>query len=356
MRRREARLTQAALASEVGLDRSAVTKIERGERRVSALELVALGRALDVPLAWLLSDPPHAVLSRRRDPARGGSTGRLDHLIERCARDVEMLRERDLLAAPPDQVRLPAIGSPAEAADAAAKVREHLGVGFEPLHDLVATAEALGLLAFVLDVQDPDEGAYVALEDWGVAVVNGDAPSGRRRFTLAHEIGHHVLGDACAIDGPARTEAREQVVDAFAVHLLLPLPATRRRWEALSGRDRPREAALRLAIEYRLSWSALIPQLERAGVIDGADASGLLREEPRSGDYRALGLAPPESLIAPRLAPGYEQAVLRGYRGEEISPGRALELLHGVLDSHDLPALAPLREDALYDELTGPAL
>src|SRR5690625_3437203 len=58
-------LSQQQLAREIGLeDRTAVSKIERGDRKIDGMELARLSRALNVPLDQFIQDPP-LVISRR---------------------------------------------------------------------------------------------------------------------------------------------------------------------------------------------------------------------------------------------------------------------------------------------------
>ena len=79
-----------------------------------------------------------------------------------------------------------------ETAEAAARdLRRQLGLPPAPIWDLLAFAERLGCYAFCLDLKDESlDGSYLRLEAGGVAVVNGSMRPGRRRFTLAHELGH----------------------------------------------------------------------------------------------------------------------------------------------------------------------
>ena len=70
--RRERNLTQAALAATVGLDRTALSKIESGRRGIGSLELATIARALGRPLDSFLSEAagpsdPLAELQQRRD-------------------------------------------------------------------------------------------------------------------------------------------------------------------------------------------------------------------------------------------------------------------------------------------------
>lgn len=55
--RREAHLTQVVLAEAVGLDRTAVSKIESGRRDVSALELARIANTVRKPMEWFLTAP-----------------------------------------------------------------------------------------------------------------------------------------------------------------------------------------------------------------------------------------------------------------------------------------------------------
>lgn len=54
--RRAARLTQDDLARAASLDRTALSKIERGSRNVGSLEVVRIARALRLPVDQLLAD------------------------------------------------------------------------------------------------------------------------------------------------------------------------------------------------------------------------------------------------------------------------------------------------------------
>jgi transcriptional regulator with XRE-family HTH domain len=49
-------MTQADLAASVGLERTALVRVEAGERKVSAAELVALAEVMDRPIDWFFTD------------------------------------------------------------------------------------------------------------------------------------------------------------------------------------------------------------------------------------------------------------------------------------------------------------
>lgn len=75
--RRAAGLTQGALARAVRLDRTAISRIESGERSVDAVELARLADVLGHSVAWLVgevgeapADVPRLVHAKRREIRR----------------------------------------------------------------------------------------------------------------------------------------------------------------------------------------------------------------------------------------------------------------------------------------------
>ena len=105
-------------------------------------------------------------------------------------------------------------------------------LNFKPPIDVEAVAQALQL-----DIRHVNSRAYdgamfpFRYRAGGIVTVNGNAERGRRRFTLAHEIGHYVLPSkasaaACSLRGVGawghQKTRGERDADRFAVELLLP--------------------------------------------------------------------------------------------------------------------------------------
>src|SRR5258708_2842701 len=63
--RKDRRLTQVELAEALGVDRTAITKIEVGERKVDSLELAKLADILRRPVHWFVHAPSQSVTSPR---------------------------------------------------------------------------------------------------------------------------------------------------------------------------------------------------------------------------------------------------------------------------------------------------
>jgi Zn-dependent peptidase ImmA (M78 family)/DNA-binding XRE family transcriptional regulator len=342
--RERAGFTQRELGDRIGLGRSAITRIELGQRQLDALELAQIADTLGRSVEWFLTEPPKTIASRRTglaaDLTADHDVRRLEEALEQTSRDVELLTEIGVLAvpAPPVQSGITALD---EAEAYAAEARSRLGRGDGPIIDLQSAVENLGLLAFSLDLgPSVIDGAYVRLGEVAVALVNGMADAGRRRFNLAHELGHHLLADEYTADfglGAARDD-REALINAFAIHFLMPRAAVRRRWEELAPQwDDPRSRLIVLAAEYRVSWSAATSHAVNLELIPRGDHSLLEIRRPTPADYYETGARFAEELQPIALAPAYSQAAIRAFRRGLIGADRAIELLRRTITIDDLP-------------------
>jgi Zn-dependent peptidase ImmA (M78 family)/DNA-binding XRE family transcriptional regulator len=335
--RRAAGVSQVTLAHTIGLEHSAISKMESGQRRIDTIEIAKIARALGRSIEWFLSAPRPAIVSRRSgrdEPRRLG----VDALLEELADGVELLVDLGLLSPTPLRVER-ALASVRDAERAADEARQRLGLRAGPLRDLLAEAEKAGLYGFVLELGAEVDGSYVTLDRGGVALVNGRAESGRRRFTLAHELGHHVLADEYSTDFDlsAGLQERERLINAFAVHFLMPRASVAARWSELRGDGDARTAAIFVACEYGVSWSAACSQLCNLGLLAERERQALMESPPRRADYVALGIGAVAEPAAPLVPPQYAAAVIKAYKASEVSAQRALELLRGSLGPEDLP-------------------
>lgn len=349
--RKAAGFTQSDLASSVGLERTAITKIESGTRRIDSLELARISHVLRRPVSWFLMTPSPAVISRRT--AREGVELEADVLLESLALNVEQLVELKLITPAPSPELSVSVESVETAEQAASSTRRHLQVGIEPLRDLTEISEKLGMYLFVLPLDAEVQGSYVATEEGGVALVQGNDPSGRRRFTAAHELGHHVLADEFSTEWiKGGVDERERLISAFAVHLLLPRQGAECRWREHNGPDDPRTAALRLGAEYGLSWSALCAQLKNLELISEDLRIDLSQRAPGKAEFIEHELSLIELPGSPSVPAGYAAAVIKAFRGHRIGRERAVELLLGTLAPEDLPDQHEVPIEAMMEELS----
>ena len=150
----------------------------------------------------------------------------------------------------------------------ATRLLDSASVSREPvsLRDVVSALN----LELVGKTREPftSEAALVPLVDGRGGALNGGGDSGRRRFTIAHEIGHFMLHQEqrCqpelggAVGEAGRVEEGE--ADAFAAELLMPEHLVR---EAVRthGTD-----ATRLADRFEVSRKAMQARLRTLGLTE----------------------------------------------------------------------------------------
>ena len=216
------------------------------------------------------------------------------------------------------------IGSPEQARALAREVRGFLGVGDDPLGAMADVAAGLGLWCRTTTARI-DGLSLTPQPGLGVAVIGEALKPCRRRATAAHEIGHHVAGDAYEASGhyAAPREAGGGRIDAFAAELLLPRAVVERL------RNPSRDELIAMAANYRISWSLLTATAEQAGV-DLKRADAYLN--PVDDDfYRVVGARPEEDLRPPGLPRAWIMACARARDEQRVTPQRASELTLGVL-------------------------
>ncbi|NUP22775.1 MAG: ImmA/IrrE family metallo-endopeptidase [Streptomyces sp.] len=337
-------LSQGELASRVDLERTAVVRIESGDRRITALELFRLSEALGVPLAHLVSRPPTPLVSRRSaldenadDTSR--ARYRLDARLEEHARHAQWLIAHGFLSPPELDPSLQRSASDADPVALAGAARGALGTPSGPLGALADVVEHLGLYLTVVD--EPSEGASLLLDGYGVAVISGQAAPGRRRWTAAHELGHHLLQDEYHSDAgvAAGRDEREQIIDRFTEEFLLPATDIVSAWGRIDEGQAPRAVMLDLAASYRMSWSAVVRRARHLELLNRAEAQRQQADTPLRGDFLAAhGSQPVPDLEIGATGTEWRKAALSAWAQGAITAPRTVELLYGAVTEDELPS------------------
>ncbi|GAA4958623.1 XRE family transcriptional regulator [Streptomonospora halophila] len=342
--RAAAGLSQQALADAIGLERSMVSKLEKGDRRVDAVELTRIARALHWPLSSFL-DPAPEVVSRRSALAEAASSGdsdaareahRAEAVLSEWLRDVRQLVDDGFLRVPRLLRCRQRVTDVDGARRAAGWLRGELGLGEGPVDSVADVCERAGQFVAVVPLRT--EGASLIDGEIAAAVVSGDQAPGRRRSTGAHELGHMVLGDEFSSDlgVHASREERERAVEAFAAEFLLPGGCVSPVGEEADEEAR-REALVRVSATYRVSWTLAVTQLRRTGGVGWDEARRLRACTPTDVEFRdALGWKPQPDLASVRVPPRYASAVVAALRAAAITPARAVEMMRGQVTTEEL--------------------
>lgn len=332
-------MTQDSLARNVGLDRTAITRLEKGERKLSVPELVAIAAQLQRPLSYFVDAPVTAAVSRRRDAAHAHQTTRtLDVELEAFAGDVRTLLDMRVLAPIERSTTAHVPKNHVATERMAINLRKRLGVDSGPLMELGDACEQLGLLIYSASLgEDGPDGGCVAVSDsvttLGAAVINGDKASGRRRMTLSHELGHWIFGDAYDLEASADSE---KMINSFAIYFLAPRSGVQVEWNR--RREWPvQDRAIAVSASFRLSWSAAVSHLKNVDLLTPEEHDTLSAREPTRGDYIRLGLTWQDELAAPYVSPKFASCCVQAYTSGQLTAARTTELLRGTLRLQDLP-------------------
>jgi Zn-dependent peptidase ImmA (M78 family)/DNA-binding XRE family transcriptional regulator len=339
--RAAAGLTQERVASELGIARTTIVAIERGLRRLSSQEFWALCRLYRCTANELLSSSAVQVnLAARfrssQSPRETEQTASAVHLLNKLAGasvELERLLDRQIQTHYPRQQSIVPGDVQQQAEDAALAFRYQLGVGLTPIEDIVSLLELeVGVRIFVRPIHSTISGLYAYDRDVGACILlNSNHPRDRRAMTAAHETGHFVgardVPDIYEDDEETSTR-EERFASAFALSLLMPAAAIRRRFAEIcleSNRFSPRQLIL-LSHAFHVSTEAMCRRLEGLTLLPQGIYESL-RERGFSADTvrQVLGDPSPDAslVLPPRLAMLAAEAYRRGL----ISEGQLCEKL-----------------------------
>lgn len=218
-------MTQRELARSLGeagykITAAAISKYEKEKSYPTAQFMLLASAALDVPGAYFVHQPEAEVQwTAFRRHSRFGK--RKQEAVKAYASDLAELQiELRSLLYPKASPCLPKTTIANELSDAekiAKHVRALWDVGNRPLDNLVQTAEDHGVI--VIEWHGDDD-KFDGLSGWcgenPVTVINANRSADRRRFNLAHEIGHLVM------DTSQCGEDEEALAHRFAAAFLVP--------------------------------------------------------------------------------------------------------------------------------------
>lgn len=264
--------TQQEVAGFLGVARTTITAIEKGERRIQAGELVRLAGLYGRSLGELLrpgepveaftdslrsSLPPDPTLPAEIEPALLELQRLCEDYIE-----LERLRRAPLPRRYPGLYETRGITPLLAAEDIATAERNRLGLGDGPIPDLRDFLETdVGLRVFYIDLPSQVNALYVFADSLGACVAaNRRHSEARRRLAILHEYGHFLTQRFRAevtLWGPhERQPKQERLADTFSRAFLIPAAGLRRRFHEIY---RSREGTLTPTDIYRLAHFYFVP-------------------------------------------------------------------------------------------------
>lgn len=235
--RKNVQLNQEEAASAIGLDRTALVKIEKGSRTVTGMELHQLARLYRRdPAEFLEEEPLQEDLFTALGRIEGNAPVEWNNQI---SQNIEILKEavrlRELLG---DQIRvtpphyqLSAPSSYEEAVEQGKEMavleRERLNLGSGTIPDLANLISSQGIWTAAVHCREDVSGLFIAHNRYGLVIfVNQEHARVRRRFSYAHEYAHALVDRNRKIAEPTSRENRNDFIEkranAFASEFLIP--------------------------------------------------------------------------------------------------------------------------------------
>lgn len=305
----------------------AIGKYERNEDMPGSRPLMALARALGVSESYLLSDDEltlEGVDFRKKRSAKEEATieAQTLQLLERYLAVEDMLDLRSVEWEQPRSAPFPARDL-RDAEDAARSVREDWGLGHDPIPKLAELLEERGIKVLSIDLDDIDGLAAKVLRKGRdaarVVVIRKNIWSERKRFTLAHELGHMVMALGKDLD-------EEAAANRFAGAFLMPADVVRAEVGAHRSAISMGELVA-LKERFGMSLQAIAYRLRDLGIIEKKAFSDLYREFVRRGwrkePFEEPARLPPEYEEPKR----FERLCYRALAENVIGESRAAEML-----------------------------
>lgn len=329
--RSAAGLSLRGLADAMGgmVSPQAIGKYERDEDMPGSRILIALAVALGVTEDYLLSEDEIALegvdfRKKASSSAREEAVleARTIHMLERYLALEDLLQLRSVDWEQPRSAPYP-VADLRDAEDAARSVRDEWGLGNDPIPNLAELLEERGVKVMSLDLDDVD-GLAARVRRRGrdaarVIVIKRSTWSERKRFNLAHELGHMVMSVTGKLD-------EEKAAHRFAGAFLMP--ADELRAEVGANRSSISLGELvALKERFGVSIQALAFRCKDLGIINQAAFSRLFAIFTERG-WRKFPYEEPATMKPELEEPKrFERLCYRALAEGVIGESRAAELL-----------------------------
>uniref|UniRef100_A0A2A4Z7R1 Transcriptional regulator n=1 Tax=OCS116 cluster bacterium TaxID=2030921 RepID=A0A2A4Z7R1_9PROT len=274
-------LTQVEAANKLEIARTTLVAIEKGQRKAKFQELKKMSTLYESTVNGLLRDESvhiDLVPRFRRQVNSYVSIGEdaVNVMSQLAKAEIELenlLGVTRLKNYPPERPLLPG-NVVRQAEQDANELRQWLGLGQSPIHDIVNLLEFdLGVRLYIRKLDSKISGLFAYDDVLGACILlNGNHPRDRRKMTAAHELGHLISTrrkpEVLFEDDPQNSR-EEKYANAFARCFLIPSRAVLQKFqEVTSGATQfTRRHVIILAHTFGVSRELLIRRLEELNAV-----------------------------------------------------------------------------------------
>ena len=317
----------------------AISKYEAGKMLPSSAILVALGKALDVSLDFLMSAQVEALdgIEFRKHPSasardRAKAEAILIDNLE-CYLAIEYILDMPTTVDWVECRRYDSVANEAEIEARADALRDAWRLGMDPIPSLCELLEDKGIKVVEDDLPERINGLGCHVLRGGKPVAEAVVVSSRinverKRFTLAHELAHRIIRST---GNPAI--GLEAAINRFAGAFLIPSQCLQE--EVGTNRHRiTYYEIIRLKHMYGVSAASVLVRLGQVGVLPPATVKHAFATFARSWrKSEPEPILPHHGFAAFEKPRRFKRLVSRAVGEELISPVRAATLLNQSLDS-----------------------
>ncbi|MEU3529141.1 XRE family transcriptional regulator [Streptomyces sp. NPDC038707] len=343
--------SQADFARRIGMSADKLSKSLTGIRRFTSLELALIAEQGHTTVDWLLhgTEPRRVTAMAARTRERGATAPDDSKSAALCY--AEWI---DALANIGHRLTLPRLPSlPTEAgliqqgtrlAEAArtAVGRSPRGVTARGLAE--QWEKTFGLVVAATDLPDGLDGLSWDTGDFRLVLVGRTDVWTRQRFTLAHELGHILAGDATEelltehVAPSVDQDQAEIRANAFAAELLMPHEEVTQSATEIGSMDRG--ALLSLSWDYQVSPSAMATRLRTLGIISDSQRRSWSAATTREAAQHAGN---------PDRHMQYAQQAGDGWYSSSLAKMAISAYAHGDISIRLVAAVTGLDSDRLLD-------
>ena len=313
----------------------AISKYEAGKMMPSSAVLVDLGQALGVSLDFLMGGQVgalEAIEFRKHSGTSAKDRARAEVVVTERLESylaIEAILDIKPPADPFDGLRTDRIRSFEEVERKANDLRGRWNLGLDPIPSMTGLLESKAIKVIEAELPERFDGMACTVKlvrgqpNTEVIVVSGQTSVERRRFTLAHELGHRVIR---GVSDP--TISIEKAMQRFAAAFLVP--AAHLRGQVGGNRHGFVHGELvRLKHFYGVSAATMLIRLRDVGVLSPQYVTRAFRTYARTWRKDEPDpIAENEGLGVFEKPQRFKSLVWRGLGEQLFSPFRGAELLN----------------------------